>query len=67
MDNRTFPIAHTVREAVSPYFVQRQNTENWNTSECFATYKEAHSYIVRKMGEYPDIPWRILIHRRREA
>lgn len=65
MDTRTFPISHTKQEAVKPYFVERQNTENWNSSACFATYEEAHAYIVDRMNQYPDIPWRILIHRQK--
>lgn len=67
MDNRAIKVAYTKETAVSPYFVQRQNTENWNTSECFATLDEARAYIVRMADEYPTIPWRILIHRRRAA
>ncbi|QDH83910.1 hypothetical protein Axy09_001 [Achromobacter phage vB_AxyP_19-32_Axy09] len=61
--NTSFPIAHTKDKAVKPYFVQRKNTEHWNTSDCFATYQEAHPYIVAKMERYPNVSWRILIHR----
>lgn len=63
MDTRTFPIVHSKEVANYPYCVQYKPTENWSSSACFATYAEAHAHVVRKMDEWPNVPWRMEISR----
>jgi len=43
-----------------PYLVQRQNTENWNTSAAFKTKSEAFIFARELAAKYPRLPIRVM-------
>lgn len=43
-----------------PYLVQRQNTENWNTSAAFKTKSEAFIFARELADKYPRLPIRVM-------
>lgn len=43
-----------------PYLVQRQNTENWNTSAAFKTKSEAFIFARELAAKYPRLPVRVM-------